>query len=361
MIKKNKWKLLIASLVTLLPSLFGAIVWDRLPELITTHWGVSGEADGASGRLFVVLGLPLILLTLFWLAIFVTAWDHKKKEQDAKVYTVVFMIVPIISLWVNGIIYATAFGFALNPMVLMGLLLGVMFLATGNYMPKCRPNFTIGIKTRHTLSNEENWRATHHFGGRLWFVCGILALICAFLPAKIAPFVMGGVLVLAILPVFIYPSVYARKQIREGRATKESFKLGNKKVPVLVTVILLTVILALVAVLMFTGNVECSFGESSVTVDAAYTGRVEIDYERIERVEYRESLSRGQRTAGFGSARLLTGLFHNEEFGSYRLYAYTGCDASAILYMKDGNVIVLGGSNVGETQTIYHTLSQKIK
>ncbi|MBO7171229.1 MAG: DUF1648 domain-containing protein, partial [Clostridia bacterium] len=46
MIKQNKWKILISSIVILLPMLFGLIMWDRLPEQMAIHWGLAGEADG---------------------------------------------------------------------------------------------------------------------------------------------------------------------------------------------------------------------------------------------------------------------------------------------------------------------------
>ena len=46
MIRKNKGKLILSSLVVLLPMVMGLLLWDRLPEQIATHWGVSGQPDG---------------------------------------------------------------------------------------------------------------------------------------------------------------------------------------------------------------------------------------------------------------------------------------------------------------------------
>ncbi|MBR2353365.1 MAG: SdpI family protein, partial [Clostridia bacterium] len=329
-------------------------------ELMTVHWGLSGEGDGVATRIFTVFGLPLILLAIFWLCLLVTAWDHKKKQQDPKVYGMVFGIIPLISLWGNGMIYASALGFAINPMILVCLLLGLLFLIVGNYMPKCRPNRTIGIKTKQTLSNEENWRATHRFAGRLWVVCGILMLISAFLPEAIAPYFVFAILLGAILPVAIYPYAYSKKQIREGSATREDFKLPRKKLPMVISVILVVVILALVAVLMFTGSVEVRYGETDFTVDVTYTGSVRFFYDEIEEIEYRETSDYGHRVAGFGSPRLSVGSFSNEEFGTYRLYAYTGCDASVVLYMKDDKVVVLNGANAARSEQIFKELSERL-
>ena len=361
MIKHNKWKLLLSLVGILLPAVFGAIVWEKLPDQMARHWGVTGNADALGSRLFAVLGLPLILLAVFWVAVLVIAWDHKKKMQDTKVYGVFFFSIPLVSLWVNGILYATAFGLSFNPLRYGGVLFGVIFLAIGNYLPKCRPNRTMGIRTKHTLSNEENWRASHRFCGRLWVLIGILSLLSIFLPEAVIPYVMGAVLALALLPPLLYPWLYARKQIREGRATKEDFKNPVGKPPKAVAIGIPVVILALVAVLMLTGGIEIAYGETSFTVDPTYGGAMEIDYGEVERIEYREELDRGSRVAGFGSVRLSFGSFRNEEFGSYSLYAYTGCDASVILYMKDGSVIVLGAEDVAGTEEVYQILDGKIK
>jgi uncharacterized membrane protein len=53
--KNNKWKILISSILTLSPIIFGLAVYDILPEQIATHWGIDGEANGWSSTLFAVL------------------------------------------------------------------------------------------------------------------------------------------------------------------------------------------------------------------------------------------------------------------------------------------------------------------
>ncbi len=360
MIKKNKWKLTAASLAILMPALFGAIVWNDLPELMPMHWGTSGNVNGVGGKLLSVLGLPLILLALFWLCVVITAWDHKKREQDPKVFGVVFLIMPLLSLWINGIIYATAFGMSVNPLRFAGLLFGLLFMLIGNYLPKSRLNRTFGIRTKHTLANEENWRATHRFAGKLWFFCGVAALLCSFLPLSVSLYALGGLLLAAILPVAIFPAVYAKKQIKEGRATKADFKCSQKPLPKAISIGVIVLILLLVAVLLLTGGIEYSYGEASFTVDPSYNRAVEIDYAEIKRVEYRETMDKGSRIAGFGSPRLSLGNFKNDEFGAYSLYAYTGCDSAVVLYMTNDHVIVLNGNNGEATQAIYQALIGKI-
>ena len=78
MLKKNKIKVIISSIIILLPVLFGIIMWNDLPDIITTHWGADGNADGLSGKVFAVFGTPIILL-IFHFVCFLLHWIKNKK------------------------------------------------------------------------------------------------------------------------------------------------------------------------------------------------------------------------------------------------------------------------------------------
>ena len=49
MILKNKKLLVITSLLTLLPIPVGLLLWNRFPETIAIHFGITGNADGFAG------------------------------------------------------------------------------------------------------------------------------------------------------------------------------------------------------------------------------------------------------------------------------------------------------------------------
>ena len=44
----------------LVPILIGIILWDRLPDMIPTHFDLKGEADQYSSKTFTVFFMPLI-------------------------------------------------------------------------------------------------------------------------------------------------------------------------------------------------------------------------------------------------------------------------------------------------------------
>lgn len=215
MIKNNKWKLLISSVIILLPMIAGLILWDVLPEKMATHWGVGGKADGFSSRPFAVFGLPAFMLLIHWICVFFTAADRKNRQQNKKVFGMIFWICPIMSVLSGAIIYASAFGIKFNMDVIMLIAIGLMFTIIGNYLPKCKQNHTIGIKVPWALNDEENWNATHRFCGKVWVIGGLLLMAAAFLPQAVIPYVLLIILIpLAVLPV-LYSYLYYKKQKKQ--------------------------------------------------------------------------------------------------------------------------------------------------
>ena len=170
----SKWQLIVTSVVILLPILVGLLIWNRLPEAVPFHWNVNGEVDQWVSRGVAVFVLPFVMLAFHWLCIFVTSKDPRNKDNQEKALTLVVWIVPVLTNAVCCIAFATAIGCEISVSVVMALLLGVMFMVMGNYLPKCKPSFTIGIRLPWTLKDDENWRKTHRFAGILWVIGGAI-------------------------------------------------------------------------------------------------------------------------------------------------------------------------------------------
>ena len=207
MLKKNKKMLVLTSLVILLPVLIGLILWNRLPEEMPMHWNAAGEVDGWGSRMTVVLAMPAILLAVHWLCALVTSADPKRANIGGKPLLLVLWICPVISVLVSGLTYLTALNIPVSVEVVMPLVLGILFVVIGNYMPKCRQSYTLGIRVPWALENEENWNRTHRFAGKVWMVGGVLIMACSFL--GVWP-MLAITLVMAFAPM-IYSYVYYRK------------------------------------------------------------------------------------------------------------------------------------------------------
>ena len=210
MIKKNLKVLIMTSIVILLPILAGLILWNQLPEQMPAHWNVSGEVDGWSSKAFAVFGFPSILLAAQWLCMLGSSADPKKENHPAKILHLVLWIIPVLSVVLHTIMYAVALGREVRVEVVMPVLIGLIFAIIGNYLPKCKQNYTIGIKIPWTLSSEENWNKTHRFAGRLWTVCGLAIMLTGFLGGFVIFF---GVALLMVIAPLVYSYVLYRKGV----------------------------------------------------------------------------------------------------------------------------------------------------
>ena len=204
MLKENKRTLIVTSIVILLPVLIGVFLWKQLPDVMATHFGWKNEADGFSGKAFAVFGLPLFLLAIHWLAVVVTAHDPKKQNISPKMFTLVLWLVPFISLFTGSMMYSFNLGYPVDVSFVCELLVSVILIVVGNYLPKARQNYTIGIKIPWTLANEENWNRTHRLAGFLWMACGLIMAVL-ILCGAVTPIWMTAAGAL----VVIVPCVYS--------------------------------------------------------------------------------------------------------------------------------------------------------
>lgn len=215
MIKKNKIFLIITSLIILLPMLFGYIIWDELPVQIATHFGFDNQPDGYSSRAMTVYGMPLIMLALQWFGVLMMELDIKKKNHGPQMIQLVLCIIPVMSVLVMTMTYAYALGIKLNVGFWVTLFLGILFAIIGNYLPKCRQNWTMGIKLPWTLSDADNWNHTHRIAGPVWMAGGLIIACGSFFSSHIV--VAIGIFAVILLMVLI-PTVYSYLYYKKHRS-----------------------------------------------------------------------------------------------------------------------------------------------
>ena len=202
MIKHNKYKIIVSSLVTILPLFIGLILWNKLPDKIVTSFGWYGEANGYISRAFAVFGLPLILLLVNLICIIATSADPRRKNISNGMFSLVISIVPICSVICGVCIYGNAMGYVLKVENIMSIFIGVLFIVLGFILPRCKQNYTIGIKLPWTLHDEDNWNKTHKLAGKVWIIGGVVMVFVGLLQSKVMFFSVIAALVLI-------PTVYS--------------------------------------------------------------------------------------------------------------------------------------------------------
>lgn len=333
MIAENKGKLIVSSLITLLPGLLGwRMAWEAA-ALLATHW--------------------LCLLLVF-------ADKRNREGQSKKALNLIFWLVPCISLLSGGVLLVLQKdGTAFDMMsTVMSFGFGVLFLLIGNYMPKFRQNCMMGIRVKWTLENEENWNATHRFGGKVWVAAGLVCMIGGLLPPEVMAVVFPVSIVLAAVVPCVYSYLYYKRQLKEGTAVRIQYSTRNKVISILVTL----VIVGFFVWVLFAGSMQVVFGTDSFTVETGYWSDLTISYDEIDTVSYQPgdtAPDAGARTNGFGNLRLLMGSFANDAYGNYTRYTYASCD-DCIVLDAGGQTIVLNGPDATSTEALYQTLTAKL-
>lgn len=206
--KRNRARIAVTSLVTLLPSIIGLILWQRLPELVPVHFNFSGQPDNWAGRPFAVFGLPGFFFICQLVCAFAILHDPKGENIGGKMISILLWVLPVTSMVVGMCVYAAALNLKVDVAVICMTMLGVLHIVLGNVMPKLSHNYTIGIKTPWTLSDPENWYHTHRVAGWSMVTAGVLILAAAL---WMSPWLLLLLTVAAVVVPIVYSFVYYRR------------------------------------------------------------------------------------------------------------------------------------------------------
>ena len=207
--KRYRSKLILTSLITLLPLFAGLLFWNQLPNTIATHFNTSNIPNGWSSKAFTVFAMPSFLLIIHLVCLFATLYDSKKENISRKLLSALFWMIPVISCITAFIIYGNALGLSLNPGGIINLMVAVVFFVIGNYMSKTHQNYTVGIRLPWTLNSTENWNRTHRLASK-FFMAGSLAFLLN------AYFLSEVLLVAIVLPCVLVPAIYSFVLYKKG-------------------------------------------------------------------------------------------------------------------------------------------------
>jgi uncharacterized membrane protein len=198
-------------IIFLAPLIYLLIIWQNLPAKVPMHYNLNGVIDRYGDKSELLL-MALIITGvnigtyLFLSNVHRIGPKRNGLENKDRMQRMAFVISVFQASLLCVIIYSSAIAsIELVPgVVLSGV--GLLLSFIGNYMYNIKPNYFAGLRLPWTLENEDNWRKTHHLGGKLWFIGGLLiTIICLFLPFKTGIIVFF--IIIAIL--IIIPAVYS--------------------------------------------------------------------------------------------------------------------------------------------------------
>lgn len=200
--------------IVLLPFLYLMYVWNQLPEQVPLHYNLKGEVDRYGDKSELVM-IPILLPLLIYLIFLAVPYiDPKKQIQKMgnKYDTLKWILTAFMSALALFIIYTAKNQTLTNPNIIF-LIIGLLYLIFGNYFKTIKANYFIGIRTPWTLESESIWKETHKLSGKVWFVGGLLVIVCSLLLNKeINAKVFLGITIIIVLIPIVYSYVLYRKE-----------------------------------------------------------------------------------------------------------------------------------------------------
>ena len=215
--------LLLLNLLTV-ALMVGFAFWaaGQVPEgtELPTHWNAAGEIDDTMPALQALLlpaGLTLAIGVLFAIIPAIEPLQNKL-EGSAPLLRATWLGTLGLMIVLQGIVAAPVLGFAPGPGAII-VAVGILFLVIGNMLPKSRPSFFVGIRTPWTITNADNWVATHRLGGKLFLGAGVVMVLAGLIdmPNELRMMlVLGSTMAAALVPVAHSWYFWNRTQHEQG-------------------------------------------------------------------------------------------------------------------------------------------------
>lgn len=212
------------------PFLVYAPIYRYLPSEIPVHDSFDGIADRFASKLSVealllcslgYCGLLLGVLLRKMVLAMGKAQENNNTQTTAKLmaYNQTFLTIffSALSLYFIFVMLHNSIPDTLFILRTAYLVLSVLFIIIGNYLPKLKKNRVSGVKTKYSQSSDNAWMKSQRFGGRLLIVEGIVSLVVCLIPgisAKSAIIFSVVMFVLVILGLLVCSAVEMRRNLR---------------------------------------------------------------------------------------------------------------------------------------------------
>lgn len=210
---KNKIFNILSWVFAIVPIIIIILTYEKLPNMIPMQWGYDGMVNRYDDKNSIwIIGCLGIILKIFF--IILPKIDPKRKNYNKfqgfyEGFTL-FMII-FIFIITSITIFESLYPNRINIDRVISILLGVFFIIIGNYMPKIKPNFFMGIKTPWTISNEDVWKKTHRLGGKIFFIIGIFITLIGFILNRKISFIITIFIFIACIVLYVMSYIWYKK------------------------------------------------------------------------------------------------------------------------------------------------------
>jgi uncharacterized membrane protein len=117
-------------------------------------------------------------------------------DRFGNTYETIVLGVVLVLVGVHAAVLAAALNAGGSATRILGISLGVSLVLMGNVMPRLRPNWVAGLRTKRTLEDPQLWRSAHRVFGTALVISGLLTVLVAIaMPRYAFAFGLGALIV----------------------------------------------------------------------------------------------------------------------------------------------------------------------
>lgn len=200
---KIDWKnLTFSCVICMLPIIMGFYFYDALPDTLAIHFDINNNADGFASKDFTLFGLPMIMVALQTFG-WIMSDLNKKGDKKIKVIEVAKWFIPTVTIILYTIIVLVGLGKSINVGKVASIILGVLFILSGNYMPKMSYEEAKG-NINPLPKTEASYKEMVRTLGYSFVIGGFLAITSILCEGKISLITIFGVCVVVFIESIYY-------------------------------------------------------------------------------------------------------------------------------------------------------------
>lgn len=207
-------KALFGSVMLGIAAAFSFASLGDLPARVAIHWNLSFEADGFASRSQAAVMLPLLLLAWIPIGFLLPKIDPRRGNVDlhARTYWIMWNSIAGLFAIIQVLLIGTALGWDLDPARWIPIVMGGGLIVLGNFSPRLRSNWFVGVRTPWTLSSDEVWRRTHRVAGYALVAAGVILVLVGLLGEGILqlPLVIVALILAVVVPVVVSYAIRER-------------------------------------------------------------------------------------------------------------------------------------------------------
>jgi len=174
--KNNKHTFILSICICLLPIILGAVLYSRMPDRMPVHFTINDKPDSYAPKWFALFGIPIILAAVQTITCFAASSRKINHGKDPAIIKIMPWIIPVTTV----LLYIIMIEIPLGSTVYVGksicLILGILFIIIGNYLPKM--SYKSGKIFFHPApKSEKAFRKTSRIMGYSFIAMGSILLL----------------------------------------------------------------------------------------------------------------------------------------------------------------------------------------